>query len=98
MTCPIDMAQRQYAHEQGLLDDAREWYDQRLVELLLANDQRIINLLEQRIADLLDDDPDELLLKLLVQAWKEGTNEANAILCPYDDAVAKIVEAHDDDC
>ena len=92
MTCPIDMAQRQYAHEQGQLDEAREWYDQRLAELLQANDKRLIDLLEQRIVDLLDDDPDDLLLKLLVQAWKDGMDEANAILCPYDDSVAKIVE------
>lgn len=92
MTCPIDMAQRQYAHEQGQLDEAHEWYDQRLADLLQANDKRLIGLLEQRIVDLLDDDPDDLLLKLLVQAWKDGMNEANAILCPYDDDVAKIVE------
>lgn len=93
MICPIDMAQRQYAHDQGLLDEAREWYDQRLAELLQDDDKRIIDLLEQRIIDLLDDDPDDLLLKLLVQAWKDGMDEANTILCPYDDAVAKIVEA-----
>lgn len=93
MTCPIDMAERQHAHEQRLLDEAHEWYDRRLAELLQANDKRLIGLLEQRIADLLDDDPDDLLLKLLVQAWKDGMDEANAILCPYDDSVAKIVEA-----
>jgi hypothetical protein len=96
MTCPIDMAQRQYAHDQGQLGEALEWYDQRLADLLLVNDKSIIDLLEQRIADLIDDDPDNLLLKLLVQAWKDGMDEANAILCPYDDAVAKIVEATDD--
>lgn len=96
MICPIDMAQRQYAHEQGQLDEAREWYDQRLVGLLQEDDKRLIGLLRQRIVDLLDDDPDDLLLKLLLQAWKDGTDEANAILCPYDDSVAKIVEATDD--
>lgn len=93
MICPIDMAQRQYAHEQGQLDEAREWYDQRLADLLQDNDKRLIALLEQRIVDLLDDDPDDLLLKLLVQAWKDGMSEANAVLCPYSDPVAKIVEA-----
>ena len=96
MTCYNSIAERQHAHEQGLLDEAREWYDQRLAELLQANDKRIIDLLEQRIVDLLDDDPDDLLLKLLVQAWRDGMDEANAILCPYDDSVAKIVEATDD--
>lgn len=96
MTCYNSMAERQHAHEEGLLDEANEWYDKRLDELLQDDDKRIIDLLGQRIADLLDDDPDELLLKLLVQAWKDGTDEANAILCPYDDAVAEIVEANDD--
>lgn len=96
MICPVDMAQRQYAHDQGQLGEDLEWYDKRLAELLQANDKRIIDLLEQRIADLLDDDPDELLLKLLVQAWKDGMNEADAILCPYGDSVAKIVEETDD--
>lgn len=96
MTCIVDMDQRNHAHDQGILDDAREWYDQHLAELLQENDKRITALLEQRIIDLLDDDPDELLLKLLVQAWADGMSEANAILCPYDDSVAKIVEAIDD--
>lgn len=96
MTCYNSMAERQHAHEEGLLDEANEWYDQRLDELLQGDDKRIIDLLEQRIADLLDDDPDDLLLKLLVQAWKDGMDEANAILCLYDDAVAEIVEANDD--
>lgn len=93
MTCYNSIAERQYTHEQGQLDEAREWYDQRLAELLQDDDKRIIDLLEQRIADLLDDDPEELLLKLLVQAWGGGMDEANAILCPYSDPVAKIVEA-----
>ena len=95
MTCYNSIAERQHAHEQGQMDEAREWYDQHLADLLQANDKRLIALLEQRIIDLIDDDPDDLLLKLLVQAWKDGMNEANAVLCPYSDPVAKIVEATD---